>query len=75
MVAEKIVEKYTLEIKRLKRFRAHIPVLKLCVGLPDETINKMLHNTDNRIAECEICIRELNVNKIIGAESLIMKRA
>jgi len=58
MVVEKIVEKYTLEIKRLNRFRAHIPVLKLCVGLSDEMINNMLHNTDNRIAECENGIRE-----------------
>lgn len=46
------------EIKQLNRLRTHIPVLKLNVGLSDETINELLLKIEIRISQCKICIRE-----------------
>jgi hypothetical protein len=46
------------EIKQLSRLRTYIPVLKLNVGLSDETINELLLKIEIRISQCKICIRE-----------------
>ena len=58
MIVEKFVEKYKKEIKQLNRFRSHIPVLKLNVGLSDDTISELQLKINARISQCEISIRE-----------------
>lgn len=64
MLAEQIIEKQKQEIKQLNRFRAHIPVLKVNVGLSDDTINELQIKINTRISQCEISIREyINQNK------------
>lgn len=63
MLAEQIIEKQKQEIKQLNRFRAHIPVLKVNVGLSDETINELQFKINTRISQCEISIREYQSQK------------
>jgi len=64
MIVEELVEQHKKEIKQLNRFRSHIPVLKLNVGLSDDTINELLLKINIRISQCEISIREYqNQNK------------
>lgn len=41
------------ELKRLKKFREHIPILKVNVGLPDEYIDEVLSKVDLKISNCE----------------------
>ena len=57
MTREQMIEKQKLELKRLNRFRAHIPVMKVTVGLPDELVDEMISKINSQIFRCEIIIR------------------
>lgn len=58
MVKDQIIEKKKRELKRLKKFREHIPIMQVNVGLSDEYINEVLSKVDLKILNCEIIIRE-----------------
>ena len=58
MIREQMIEKQKQEIVRLKKSRAHIPVMKVIVGLSDELINEMLHKIDLQISRCEMMINQ-----------------
>jgi hypothetical protein len=58
MIKDQIIEKKMQELKRLKKFREHIPILKVNVGLPDEYVNEVLSKVDLKILNCEIAINE-----------------
>lgn len=58
MIQEQIIENKHRELRQLNRFREHISVLKINVGLPDEFINEMLSKINLKINRCEIIIRE-----------------
>lgn len=58
MLAQKIIEKQRREIRQLIRFRSHLPVLKANAGLPEEVIAEYQRKINNRISQCEIDIRE-----------------
>jgi hypothetical protein len=57
MMIEELIEKHKKEIKQLNKFRAHIEVLKVNVGLSAETINELKLKINTRISQCEIAIR------------------
>lgn len=54
----RMVEKVTLELKRLKRLKEHVPVLKITTGLSDSPVNEMENRINQRIRYCERIIRE-----------------
>ena len=58
MNIEQVIGNLKQEIKQLNRFRAQISVLKVNVGLSDETINELQLKITARISQCEISIRE-----------------
>lgn len=59
MNALELLEKQRNEIVQLNAFRSHIRILKVNVGLSDETISELEHKIGLRITQCEISIRNL----------------
>jgi hypothetical protein len=64
MIEDQYIARKRKEIKQLNRFRAHIPVLKVTMGLPYERIKEIEDIVNNKILICENDINYMNSKKI-----------
>ena len=58
MELERLIDNHKNDLKKLERFLAHIPAMKVNVGLPDEMVKELQERVNREISNCKFIITE-----------------